>query len=92
MKVKLSYTVEFDDVPFEIQRILDSKTNLQYATIIDSIHKSLQQNNHIEAISRIENLREKLNAVDLTLSDCHSILTGYVKALTDKNNDESNGN
>jgi len=93
MRVKLSYTVDFDDVPNEIRRILDLRINIAYAKILDSIHKAIEDKNYIVAIEKIESMRQKLNSVDLVLSDCTSILSGYTKALVipENINDTSDG-
>lgn len=93
MKVKLSYTVELDDVPNEVRRILDLRTSIPYVTILDSVHKALEDKNYTLAIEKIESLRHRLNSVDIVLNDCQQILTGYTKALVipENTNDTSDG-
>ncbi len=93
MRVKLSYTTDFDDVPNEVRRILDLKTNISYVTILDSVHKAIEDKNYTLAIEKIEFMRQRLNSVDIVLNDCQSILTGYTKALvtTENTNDTTDG-
>lgn len=92
MKVKLSYTVDLDDVPNEVSTILNLKTNLQYDKLMDGVYQALNQKNYFSAIENIDIMRKKLSSIDLVLSDCQSILTGYTKALTqEEQNDTSDG-
>lgn len=93
MKVKLSYTVDLDDVPNEVKTILNIKTNLEYSNLMDGVYEALNQKNYFIAIEKIESLRQKLNSVDIVLNDCQSILTGYTKAIvnTESTNDTSDG-
>jgi hypothetical protein len=92
MKVKLSYTVDLDEVPNEVSTILNLKTNLQYDKLMDGVYQALNQKNYFSAIENIDIMRKKLSSIDLVLSDCQSILTGYTKALTQEElNDTSDG-
>lgn len=93
MKVKLSYTVNLDDVPNEVSTLLNLKTNLEYDKLMDSVYDSLNQKNYFTAIQNIDSVRKKLNSIDMVLSDCQSILTGYTKALVvpESSNDVSDG-
>lgn len=93
MKVKLSYTVELDDVPKEVSTILNLKTNLEYDNMMNSVYESLNQKNYLVAIENIDLVRKKLSAIDIVLNDCQSILTGYTKALVqqESTNEQTDG-
>jgi hypothetical protein len=94
MKVKLSYTVDLENVPNEVHTILNLKTNLNYNDLMDNIYHSLDKKDYFGTIEDIDSLRKKLSSIDLVLSDCQSILTGYTKALVNQesnNNDTSDG-
>lgn len=93
MKVKLSYTVDLEDVPNEVSTILNLKTNLEYDQMMKRVYEALNQKNYFAAVEHVEVLRKKLSSIDLVLSDCQSILTGYTKALVNQenNNDVSDG-
>jgi hypothetical protein len=93
MKVKLSYTVDLDDVPNEVSTILNLKTNLKYDDMMNSVYESLSQKNYLVTIDNIDLVRKKLSAIDMVLNDCHSILTGYTKALVQQGstNEQTDG-
>lgn len=93
MKVKLSYTVDLDDVPNEVSTLLNLKTNLQYDKLMDGVYEALNQKNYFSAIENIDSVRKKLSSIDIVLGDCQSILTGYTKALVspENTNDTSDG-
>jgi hypothetical protein len=93
MKVKLSYTVDLDDVPNEVNTILNLKTNLKYDDMMNSVYESLSQKNYLVAIDNIDLVRKKLSAIDMVLNDCQSILTGYTKALVqqESTNEQTDG-
>lgn len=93
MKVKLSYTVDLDDVPNEVSTLLNLKTNLEYDKLMDTVYDALNQKNYFGAIQSIDSVRKKLTNIDMVLSDCQSILTGYTKALStpESNDDTSDG-
>jgi hypothetical protein len=93
MKVKLSYTVDLDDVPNEVNTILNLKTNLKYDDMMNNVYESLSQKNYLVAIDNIDLVRKKLSAIDMVLNDCQSILTGYTKALVqqESTNEQTDG-
>jgi|688.fasta_scaffold301474_3 hypothetical protein len=93
MKVKLSYTVDLDDVPNEVNTILNLKTNLKYDDMMNNVYESLSQKNYLVAIDNIDLVRKKLSAIDMVLNDCQSILSGYTKALVqqESTNEQTDG-
>jgi len=84
MRVRISYSVEIEEVPQEVVRLLnDSSTDL-----INLKHKLQLLINEIDnktidghrAKSEIVELREELARIDYSLGDSDSILQGYFEA------------
>ena len=80
MKVKLQYTVDIEEVPGEISRLLDkaimfseqSSTDLVKAAADFQDKKSPQ-----EFYDLVKSAREKMIHSDLLLSDCLAIMSSY---------------
>ena len=78
MKVKIAYTVELDDVPAECMKIIEQKqTELSDAL---SILMDIRKENIVASLDKIKQCREHLLTVDMCLTDCTSILAGYIQA------------
>ena len=79
MRVNISYSVELDDVPQEVDRILVECENK-----IRAIHGDLRRaigQDPLAIIKEVDNVRLKMGATDLQLDDCMQILNGYVQTL-----------
>ena len=92
MKVKISYTVDFDEVPNQVCRILSfeqlSTLNREYNDIIENISEKNTQ----KALTQIHDFRVKLAKIDQTLDNAQSILDGFMRAqytdsVAENNND-----
>ena len=79
MKVSISYTVDFDDVPDEIMKMVhrsrDEYENLMFSDVINP----LEAENYGVALDQIHEFRTKLANVDVYLNDAVAILNGYMK-------------
>ena len=75
MKVKLQYTVDIDDVPNEVDRLLkNAVTEIQNSLkAIDSTSAS----SPIEFHDNVSTARELMMSADLILGDCVAIVTSY---------------
>ena len=85
MKVKISYTVDLDDVPSEIDPLIEkAKKNVDDAceSILDL--KKLKDHSIERAIEDIDDIRKAMMEADLALGDCASILSGYLSAKYDQ--------
>jgi len=81
MKVKISYTVDLDDVPNEINPLIEkAKKNIDGAFKSISELKKLKDHSTEGAIVGIEDIRKAMMEADLALGDCESILVGYLSA------------
>ena len=92
LKVKISYTVDFDEVPNQVCRILSyeqlSTLNREYNDIIENISEKNTQ----KALTQIHDFRVKLAKIDQTLDNAQSILDGFIRAqytdsVTEKDNE-----
>ena len=79
MRVNISYSVELDDVPKEMDRILVECENK-----IRTIHEGLGQTigkDPVATIKELDTIRLKMAEVDLQLDDCMQILNGYLQTV-----------
>ena len=80
MKVGISYGVELEDVPEEVENLLrDVQWDLQEK--IEEIIGHVRSANYATLDNDIKNLRKNLARVDMRLEDCYTILVGYVKVV-----------
>ena len=88
MRVAIQYTIELDDIPTEVCRLLGEARFPQTAQI-DAIMDCVESQNMIKALSQIDEMRKQLRSIDHRLSDCASIISGYVNAVTKEETDET---
>lgn len=89
MKVKISYTVELDEVPHQVSKYLHNQSDMSLDNVFESILKLIKEGNIQGALEDIDYFRQDLAKLDLKLSDAQSILDGYMKARYSKNTEES---
>jgi hypothetical protein len=97
MRVKIAYTVEFEDVENEVKEIMQrALLNIEQACNESQEATSNLDTSEIDIVSIIQKLdsaRRKLSKADIVISDCQEILAGYKAALDkieeDIRNDES---
>ena len=89
-RVQISYTVEMDGIPSEIDRLIH--------TAVDSIdvipeqlevvqEKILLDKNYMIAAEKVDEIRTSLAEVDQRLGDCYNLLIGYQRAILDERNE-----
>ena len=85
MRVGLTYSTEIENIPYEIERLLLSveKPDVQHS--IEDIAELVVDNNCVNAMIKIDELRKQLGNLDHRLQDCHAIISGYTNAMTKKN-------
>lgn len=80
MRVNITYSVDLDDVPNEVSRILEEcEQNFR------SIHGELNHTIGCDPLTIVEKLKEiriSLAKLDLKLVDSMDILSGYVRAIS----------
>ena len=83
MRVKISYTVDLDDIPNKVTKLLNEaqvKSSVFHESL-KSAGRKVQNNNTSGAIGELEVLREAVFKIDNFLTDSLNILMGYQKAL-----------
>lgn len=80
MKVKISYTVELDEVPNQVYKYLYNQSDMSLDKLLEGILKLVKEGNIQGALEDIDFFRKDLAKLDLKLDDAQSILDGYMKA------------
>ena len=79
MKVTMQYTVELNEVPLRINKIVEECT--AQLTTISKIATAVDCMNPEKFTSQVDFLRKKLFIVDNKLEECFSLMEGYQQAL-----------
>ena len=80
MKVGISYAVELEDVPEEVENLLrDVQWDLR--TRLEGIIAQVASGNFSKLGEDIKSIRSDLVKTDTRLEDCYTILARYVKVL-----------
>jgi DNA repair exonuclease SbcCD ATPase subunit len=85
MRVRLSYSVELDEVPHKVSDLMGeeqyslSSLGYDFESIIDRLEE--EDPNLPNIIKRLDEARRSLAALDTRLMECQSILEGYQNAL-----------
>ncbi len=81
MRVKISYTIDTEQIPEKIKQIIkDKDSDLQKLVELTS---DLQQGDHgIRTLNNLSAMRDLALDLAETYSDCQSILSGFLKAMT----------
>lgn len=85
MNAKMSITVPIDQIPKEVDKLLYSLL-IKLETLCKDANQALGDRDIDNKIYAIDSIRKKLTLLDLNYEDCHSILVGYSKYLSEKNN------
>jgi hypothetical protein len=89
LKVKISYTVELDDVPKQVYKFLINEKVSILNKDYDNLLKNIIDGYTEQAIAEIDTFRRNLALIDQRLDDAQSILDGYMKARYGSNVAES---
>lgn len=83
MKVKISYTVDIEDIPEEINRLSD-----RLASDLDNLVRSVSDFGQVdpmkldERVNRLEHIRTSMAESDVLMADLQMILRGYMGVLS----------
>ena len=79
MKVKVSYTVDFEEIPSVIRDIVDKSQDLQAE--MAELSSGLRVGDlGLKSLKDINKIKTICNSLLESYSDCESILTGYLTA------------
>lgn len=87
MKAKISYTIDIDSIPREINRLLLPEIDKLQDLLKDS-NFSVTKSNLDLVLLRIDLLRQYLLDVDTKAEECYSILQGYKQAIAPPKKEE----
>lgn len=76
-------TVPIDKIPNKVTSLLDD-INIELAEIMHDTTQLMNNNNELERIQKIDNIRKRLSLIDLNYEDCYSVLLGYTKYESEK--------
>lgn len=82
MRVNITYSVDLEDVPSEVSRILEECEH-----VLRELHGQLDHTvgrEPLAMITQMDKMRISLAKLDLKLGDSMEILTGYVQAVSAK--------
>ena len=85
MRVRLSYSVELEDVPNSVAELIEGEL-YRIEEIKEIINKALegldQEEPHLDLVAKsLDKARQTLGAIDVRLNECESILGGYERAI-----------
>jgi len=80
MRVKIQYSVDLEDVPNQVARLLPE--GWEISDIKESLAEIEPDTDPIQAMKTIDYIRKQLFSLDNRLEDCYSILQGYVGVLS----------
>jgi len=83
MKVKINYSIDFEDVPVEVERLF-SKATKSYSDELKKLFEA-NVNNPTEFVELIEKFRLANGDLDNILAECQGIMGGYLQALVATN-------
>ena len=85
MRVRLTYSVELEDVPDSVAELIEGEL-FRIDTVKENIgqaYNALSQDEpHLDLVAKsLDKARQTLGAIDMRLSECESILAGYERAM-----------
>jgi hypothetical protein len=80
MRVKIQYSVDLEDVPNQVEKLLPNSWEIEEIKgLIEDIEPGASPT---AAMKTIDYIRKELFSLDNRLEDCYSILQGYVGVLS----------
>jgi hypothetical protein len=82
LRVNISYSIELEDVPSEVSRIL-----VECEGSLREIHGDLDRaigKDPLSVIEELDDLRKRLAKLDMKFGDSMSILSGYIQTMAAK--------
>jgi len=82
LRVNISYSIELEDVPSEVSRIL-----VECEGSLREIHGDLDRaigKDPLSVIEELDDLRKRLAKLDMKFGDSMHILSGYIRTMASK--------
>jgi hypothetical protein len=81
MKVKISYTIDFEEIPTKVTSLAkESISNLEESIrFIDEALENIDNENAYKAIDLIGKFRESMMKCDMQMADCATLIGNYEK-------------
>jgi len=76
LKVNISYTVDLDKVPSEVEKLLKDCSALTKEVLSDLSDVKIE--NVLATVELLRETRGKVSSLEIGLDDCLNILTGYL--------------
>lgn len=80
MRVNITYSVDLQDVPDEVEKLLDEESKL-LTTLTNKI-KNVESWNALERLETLNDARVILAELDVRLAECVSMLSGYIDLMS----------
>jgi len=93
MRVKVSYTTDLDQVPYECWRLLDYKVHngFEFTEKLKNLYQSLDNNaDPVSILNDIHEMRMILSSYDQCLADIDTILTGFANVRLQNHTERDN--
>ena len=81
MQAKISYTVDIENIPDEVNKLI--QTVFPMLELVTDTDITISKDTIVKSIEQIDEIRKKLLQVDTRLQDCYSILVGYNRAIAE---------
>jgi len=78
MKVGISYAVELDEIPEEVEKLLRD-IEFVFPVSFDSLIGDIHSGEFASVFEKIKSIRKSILKADTRLEDCYTILAGYLK-------------
>lgn len=83
MNAKMVFTVPIENIPVEVNKLIQNIAE-RLKKSIEDLSSCSYNDNYPFVIEQIDMIRKDLNLIDMNLDDSYNILLGYVKYQTDK--------
>ena len=80
MKVKISYSVDIDNIPDNVIKILE-QVESNFETVSEKLHhtsaKAESTREYLKILDEIDQIRKEMFQIDSQLEECYDIVGGY---------------
>jgi len=86
MRASINLSCEFDEIPEMVEDLINnvwSRSHGKLGGMLSAAKKKCGENQSLEALGEIDEIRKELKKMDDRLLECASILSDYVKADAD---------